>query len=64
MPETSLLTVHARITLLDGTPDADFAIFTPFNTRFAKQLKFNNFLLQPDGSFKSVEVPGLPSFDA
>ena len=40
------------------SPWADFALFTPFNARFLKQLKFKSYVLQSDGSFKTVEVPG------
>eukprot|EP00435_Cladocopium_sp_Y103_P045468 s273_g13.t1 len=31
--------------------------------RFSRTLKFLNHVLQPDGTFKAVEVPGPPSYD-
>jgi len=55
--------VKARIIDHQETPWADFALFTPFNSRFLKQLKFKSFILQQDGSFKGVEVPGPASFE-
>jgi hypothetical protein len=45
------------------SPWADFALFTPFNARFLKQLKFKSYVLQSDGSFKTVEVPGPANFE-
>ena len=55
--------LKVRIIDLKDTPWADFALFTPFNARFLKQLKFKSYVLQPDGSFKTVEVPGPANFD-
>ena len=55
--------LRARIIELNDTPWADFALFTPFNSRFLKMLKFKSFIMQSDGSFKSVEVPGPASFE-
>ena len=43
-------------------PYADFAIFVNFQHRFSKTLKFLNHILQPDGTFKAVEVPGPPNY--
>lgn len=34
-----------------------------FQHRFFKTLKFLNHVLQADGTFKAVEVPGPPSYD-
>ena len=55
-----------RVRILDFkmSPYADFALFTPFHLRHLKHLKFKNHVLQPDGTFKTVEVPGPPSYDA
>ncbi|CAE7473778.1 unnamed protein product, partial [Symbiodinium sp. CCMP2456] len=44
-------------------PYADFALFVNFQSRFSRALKFLNHVLQPDGTFRAVEVPGPPSFD-
>ena len=40
------------------------AVFVNFQGRFSRTLKFLNHILQPDGTFKAVEVPGPPSYDA
>ena len=45
-------------------PWADFAVFTPYHRRFLKLLKYTSFHMQPDGSFKHVEMSGPASFDA
>ena len=49
---------------MDLSPYADFAVFVNFQGRFSKALKFLNHVLQPDGTFKAVEVSGPPNFDA
>ena len=56
--------MKVRIIDLNLAPYADFALFVSYQSRFAKSLKFTNHILQPDGSFRSVEVPGPPNFDS
>jgi hypothetical protein len=56
--------IKTRVVDLKMTPYADFALFTPYNMRFLKALKFKNFVLQPDGTFKSIEVPGPPNYES
>eukprot|EP00435_Cladocopium_sp_Y103_P014882 s5939_g3.t1 len=56
--------MRVRVLELGLHPYADFAIFVNFQGRFSKSLKFLNHVLQPDGTFKAVEVPGPPNFDA
>jgi hypothetical protein len=56
--------MKVRVLDLDLPPYADFAIFVNFQGRFSRTLKFLNHILQPDGTFKAVEVPGPPSYDA
>eukprot|EP00435_Cladocopium_sp_Y103_P041545 s2560_g11.t1 len=56
--------MRVRVLELGLQPYADFAIFVNFQGRFSKSLKFLNHVLQPDGTFKAVEVPGPPNFDA
>ena len=56
--------LKVRLVDLDMSPYADFALFVGFQHCFAKSLKFKNHLLQPDGSFRTVEVPGPPNYDA
>ena len=56
--------LRTRVVDLKASPYADFALFTPYQLRFLKALKFSNHVLQPDGTFKTVEVPGPPNYDA
>lgn len=56
--------MKVRVVDLRLAPYADFALFVNYQSRFAKSLKFTNHILQPDGSFRSMEVPGPPNFDA
>lgn len=55
--------LKVRVLDLELSPYADFAIFVNFQHRFFKTLKFLNHVLQADGTFKAVEVPGPPSYD-
>ena len=55
--------LKVRILELDLAPYADFGIFVNFQHRFSKALKFLNHILQPDGTFRAVEVPGPPSYE-
>ena len=45
-------------------PYADFSVLTPFGRRTQKQAKARNFILQQDGTWKTVEIPGPPTFMA
>eukprot|EP00435_Cladocopium_sp_Y103_P014410 s3330_g3.t1 len=68
-PETEpsadqIAAMKARVLEMDLSPYADFAVFVNFQGRFSKALKFLNHVLQPDGTFKAVEVSGPPNFDA
>ena len=53
-----------RQSTLGLSPCADFALFVNFQHRFAKSLKFKHHIFQPDGSFRTVEVPGPPNYDS
>ena len=55
--------LKVRVMDLQLSPYADFSIFVNFQHRFSKTLKFLNHILQPDGTFKAVEVPGPPNYD-
>ena len=55
--------LKVRVLELDLAPYADFGIFVNFQHRFSKALKFLNHVLQPDGTFRAVEVPGPPSYE-
>ena len=43
---------------------ADFSVLTPLGRRVQKQLKAKDYFLQEDGSWKQVEMPGPPTFQA
>ena len=45
-------------------PCADFSVLTPFGRRLQKQMKARSWVLQVDGTFKGLDVPGPPSYDA
>ena len=55
--------MKVRVMELGLPPYADFAVFVNFQHRFSKTLKFLNHILQPDGTFKAIEVPGPPNYD-
>lgn len=55
--------MKVRVLELGLSPYADFGIFVNFQHCFSKTLKFLNHILQPDGTFKAVEVPGPPHYD-
>ena len=52
-----------RLIQMDMEPYADFALFTPFGRRFQKQLKLKNWILDADGTYHPVEVPGPKDYD-
>ncbi len=62
--DDQMCALRTRVLDLQLSPYADFALFTPFHLRHLKNLKFANHVLQPDGTFKTVEVPGPPNFDS
>ena len=53
-----------RIVRRGESPYADFSILTPFGRTMQKQLKTRSWLLQQDGAFKALDIPGPPSFEA
>ena len=58
-----IMAMHVRVVDLQLEPYADFSLLTPFGRRMAKSLRHRSWLLQEDGSYKPVEVPGPESFD-
>lgn len=46
------------------SPYADFSVLVPYGKELQKQMKARSWLLQEDGSWKSVDVPGPPSYTA
>ena len=53
-----------RIVKRGESPYADFSILTPYGRTMQKQLKTRSWVMQQDGTFKALDVPGPPSFDA
>eukprot|EP00435_Cladocopium_sp_Y103_P074369 s203_g48.t1 len=53
-----------RIVKRGERPYADFSILTPYGRTMQKQLKTRSWVMQQDGSFRALDVPGPPSFDA
>ena len=56
--------MFAKVVTRQEAPYADFSVLTPYGRRSQKQAKARNFLLQPDGTWKTVEIPGPPFFSA
>ena len=54
--------MHTRTVVLLQEPYADFSVLTPHGRRMAKILRHRSWLLQEDGSYKPIEVPGPESF--
>jgi hypothetical protein len=44
-------------------PYADFSLLTPFGRRMAKVLRHRSWILQEDGSYRPMDVPGPESFE-
>ena len=57
-----LAALHQRIIVLDMDPYADFSLLTPYGKRMAKVLRHRSWVLQEDGTYKPLEVPGPDSF--
>ena len=53
-----------RVETRSEAPYADFSVFTPFGRRMQRQMRTKAWVFQPDGSFRTVEVPGPDSFSA
>ena len=54
--------MHTKVLKRHEAPYADFSVLTPFGRRTQKQAKARNFVLQQDGTWKTVEIPGPPTF--
>jgi hypothetical protein len=55
--------LHLRVVVLGMEPYADFSLLTPFGRRVAKVLRHRSWIMQEDGSYKPMEVPGPESYD-
>ena len=64
-PSTAqIIALKTKIVDMRMEPAADFAPVTNFHPRFMRTLKSMNHIIQPDGTVKTVEVSGLPDYDA
>lgn len=59
-----LAAMRDRVITRGEAPYADFSILTPFRKTMQKQLKTRSWMLQQDGTFRALDVPGPPSFEA
>ena len=62
--EDQISAANERVIERDESPYADFSVLTPFGRRTAKALRLRSWVLQPDGSYRSVEIPGPPTWEA
>ena len=62
--EDQISAANERVIERDESPYADFSVLTPFGRRTAKALRLRSWVLQPDGSYRSVEIPGPPNWEA
>lgn len=53
-----------KVIARDEEPYADFSVLTPFGRRMQKTLRLRSWLLQQDGSYRPIDVPGPPSYEA
>ena len=56
--------MHARIVTFGQEPYADFSLLTPYGRRMQKRLRHRSWLLQEDGTYSPIEVPGPGSWEA
>lgn len=56
--------LHAKVIGRGESPYADFSVLTPFGRRAQRQMKARSWTLQQDGTFRALEIPGPPSFEA
>ena len=59
-----LAALRGKIVKRGEAPYADFSIFTPYGRRVQRQMRTRSYVFQPDGSFKTTEIPGPSSFQA
>jgi hypothetical protein len=55
--------LHMRVVTLNMEPYADFSLLTPYGRRVAKTLRHRSWIMQEDGSYRPMEVPGPESFE-
>jgi hypothetical protein len=55
--------MHMRIITLGMEPYADFSLLTPYGRRVAKTLRHRSWVMQEDGSYRGMDVPGPESYE-
>jgi len=55
--------MKARVLVHKEVPYADFSILTPYGRRLQKHMKTKSWVMNPDGMWHAVEVPGPSSYD-
>ena len=58
-----IMALHTRVVTLGFEPYADFSILTPYGRRTAKRQRHRSWILQEDGSYQPVDLPGPASFE-
>lgn len=53
-----------RVEARGEAPYADFSLFTPYGRRMQKQMRTKSWVFQPDGTFRTVDIPGPNCFSA
>lgn len=60
--QARLSALHRKVFMLNQPPHADFSVFTLYNKRFLKAMKYRTFLPTMEGGYISREVPGPASY--
>jgi hypothetical protein len=55
--------LHLRVVTLAMEPYADFSLLTPYGRRVAKTLRHRSWIMQEDGSYRPMEVPGPATYE-
>ena len=55
--------MNMRVVIFRLEPYADFSVLTPYGRRVAKALRHRSWVLQDDGTYNPLEVPGPDSYD-
>jgi hypothetical protein len=54
--------LYDKVVIRGEEPYADFSVLTPFGRRVQKLSRMRSWLLQQDGSYRPIDVPGPPTF--
>lgn len=56
--------MRAKVIDRQESPYADFSVLVPYGKELQKNMKARSWLLQEDGSFKGIDIPGPPGYSA